>query len=243
MMRLKMATSDRQLLRIVSLDLGNVTPPADHPDSRSAIPIQAFAIDTPNGTTLVDTGLGEPHVAIDEMYRPVRRRLDAALTENNLRRDRIVAIIVSHLHFDHIGAIREFARIPIHVQRDELEAAKQRRYTIRSRMEAPELRYLTHEGDADIAEGIRLIATPGHTPRHQSVAIQTVEGIVILACQAAYGLEEWTDPGFEDPAGAASAWDRDHYRYSLAKLRAMNPVEVRFTHDRRAWRTATQAPV
>jgi len=144
------------------------------------------------------------------------------------------------LHFDHAGSLREFAGLSIHVQRDEMEAARQPRYTIRSRIEDRALRYVQHGGDAEIIEGIRLITTPGHTPGHQSVSVETNDGLAILACQAAYVLEEWDDPSFEHAAGAASAWNRDHYRQSLEKLRSMNPVEVRFTHDRRIWTARKQ---
>jgi N-acyl homoserine lactone hydrolase len=172
------------------------------------------------------------------MYQPVRRSLTVALSEHGLSRDRIVAIVVSHLHFDHAGALGEFPGIPIHVQREELEAARQPRYTVRSRIEDPALRYLEHEGDTEIFEGIRLIATPGHTPGHQSVAVKTDDGLAILACQSAYVLEEWADPFFQHVAGAASALDRDRYAESLEKLRSMSPIEVRFSHDRRVWRAA-----
>lgn len=229
---------ENQIQRIVTLYLGSVVPPESHPDRRDSIPIQAFAIDTCGGIVLVDTGLGEPELTIDSLYRPTRRSLAAALSENGLSRQRIIAIVSSHLHFDHAGALRDFPAIPIHVQRDEMEAARQPRYTTRSRIEVRTLRYVEHQGDTEIAEGVRLIATPGHTPGHQSVVVETDARLVILACQAAYVLEEWTDSSFEHPAGAASAWDRNHYRASLEQLRSMNPSEVRFTHDRRIWRSA-----
>ncbi len=224
------------ILRLVTLDLGVVTPPKNHPDFGTPIVIQAFAIDTRAGVMLVDTGLGDAEPAIEAMYRPARRSLATALSESGLNRDRIVAIVVSHLHFDHAGALRDFPGSPIHVQRDELEAARQPGYTIRSRIEDPSLRYIEHFGDDEICEGVRLIQTPGHTRGHQSVAVETDDGLVMLACQAAYSVEEWASPSFRHPAGAGSAWDRVCYQKSLDKLRAMTPVEVRFTHDWRVWR-------
>jgi len=230
--------SPNRILRIVTLDLGEVNPPEEHPDFGTPTVIQAFAIDTRAGAILVDTGLGESEPMIEVMYRPARRSLARALSESGLNDNRIVAIVVSHLHFDHAGALCDFPGIPIHVQREELEAAHQPRYTIRSRIEDPALRYIEHDGDTEILDNIRLVTTPGHTPGHQSVAVETEGGLAILACQAAYVLEEWVDPLFQHAAGAASAFDRDRYAKSLEKLRAMNPVEVRFTHDRRVW----QAP-
>jgi len=221
--------------RVVALDMGSVAPPKGHPDFGTLTVIQAFAIDAPGGVVLVDTGLGEAEPAIDALYSPTRRSLAEALLETGLSRERVSAIVVSHLHFDHAGALPEFSGLPIHVQRDERQAARQPRYTVRSRVEAPALRYIEHAGDGEVCEGVRVIATPGHTPGHQSVAIETERGLVILACQAAYTLEEWTERSFQHPAGALSAWDREAYAKSLDRLRAMNPIEVRFSHDRRIW--------
>jgi N-acyl homoserine lactone hydrolase len=230
-------SAETQTPRIVTLDLGSVSPPKGHPDFGTPVVIQAFVIDTPRGAVLVDTGLGDAEATIDRMYQPRRWPLDVALSENGLIRERIAAIVVSHLHFDHVGALCDFPGIPIHVQREELEAARREpHYTILSRISGPALRFIHHDGDVQISEGIRLIATAGHTPGHQSVAVDTSDGLTILACQAAYVIEEWTNSSFEHPAGAASAWDRERYRKSLARLRAMSPVEVRLTHDCRIWR-------
>jgi glyoxylase-like metal-dependent hydrolase (beta-lactamase superfamily II) len=232
-------SSRTSILRLVALDLGVVTPPKDHPDFGRPTVIQGFAIETTAGLILVDTGLGDEEPLIEAIYKPTRRSLANALSENGLMRDRIVAIVVSHLHFDHVGALRDLPGIPIHVQHDELEAARQPHYTIRSRIEDPSLQYIEHVGDDQICEAVRVIATPGHTPGHQSVAVETDGGLAILACQAAYTLEEWTRPSFEHPAGAGSAWDHARYMKSLNKLRSMNPVEVRFTHDRRMLRPSS----
>ncbi|HXN85981.1 MAG TPA: MBL fold metallo-hydrolase [Candidatus Binataceae bacterium] len=227
-------------MRIVTLDLGVVTPPKDHSDFGAPTVIQGFVIEMTAGVILVDTGMGDEDSRIDALFKPVRRSLATAFAESAIDPDRIVAIVVSHLHFDHVGALREFPGIPIHVQRDELAAARQPRYTIRSRIEDPSLHYIEHAGDDQVCEDVRLIATPGHTPGHQSVAVETNDGLAILACQAAYTPEEWTDPSFAHPAGAGSAWHREHYLKSLNKLRSMNPVEVRFTHDRRVLRPSNE---
>ena len=120
--------SPNRILRIVTLDLGAVNPPEEHPDFGTPTVIQAFAIDTGAGVFLVDTGLGESEPVIEVMYRPARRSLVRAPSESGLNDDRIVGIVVSHLHFDHAGALCDFPGIPIHVQREEIEAARQPRY-------------------------------------------------------------------------------------------------------------------
>jgi len=46
---------------------------------------------------------------------------------------------------------------------------------------------------------------PGHTPGNQSVALDTSEGLLILACQAAYMLEEWANTSVELEVGLVRA--------------------------------------
>jgi N-acyl homoserine lactone hydrolase len=62
-----------------------------------------------------------------------------------------------------------------------------------------------------------VIATPGHTPGHQSVLVDTEEGLVVIAGQAA-----------QDPRDFATRQgDR-----SIERLRSLNAERVHFSHDR-----------
>jgi hypothetical protein len=42
--------------RVVTLDLGTITPTKDHPDRRPSIPVHAFAIEAQRGIVLVIPG-------------------------------------------------------------------------------------------------------------------------------------------------------------------------------------------
>jgi N-acyl homoserine lactone hydrolase len=48
-------------------------------------------------------------------------------------------------------------------------------------------------GVADIAPGVRVVPTPGHTPGHQSVAVDTADGVVVIAGDCANCMENIVD--------------------------------------------------
>jgi glyoxylase-like metal-dependent hydrolase (beta-lactamase superfamily II) len=95
-------------------------------------------------------------------------------------------------------------------------------------------------GDHDLSEGIRVIATPGHTPGHQSLVVDAPDGRTIIAGQAVYTAGEWA--GDRDAwEGRSRAPDKAAYDRSLARLRALDPTRVVFGHDRRPWTPSASA--
>lgn len=50
----------------------------------------------------------------------------------------------------------------------------------------PDANILANHGDWQIAGGVRIISTPGHTPGHRSVVVDADEGRIVICAQAAY---------------------------------------------------------
>jgi N-acyl homoserine lactone hydrolase len=141
-------------------------------------PNSIHVIDHPEGRVLVDTGMIDSTPELDAEWGV---RFDASL----IPRD-VVCVINTHLHFDHCGGNRLFAGKPIHVQRSEREAARADDYTIPSWVEFEGATYVEHDGEAEIAPGIRVLPTPGHTAGHQSVLVDTDDGLVVLGGDVGY---------------------------------------------------------
>ena len=149
-------------------------------------------VEHPQGRVLVDTGLIDSTPELDEEWSP---RFDPDLVPRD-----VVCVINTHLHFDHCGGNRLFAGTPIYVQRIELEAARGEDYTIPEWVDFEGARYVELEGEEEVLPGIRVVPTPGHSPGHQSVLIDTADGLAVVAGDVAY---TWSE--FDAPANEAAA--------------------------------------
>ena len=214
------------------LTLATVTSvPEGHPehDTFTPFPVHAWVIRHPDGTILVDTGVGLGNGVIDEWYHPQTIPLATALDHADLAPSEIAAVVLSHLHFDHCRQ-QDALSAPTYVQAVEFEAAKEPGYTVPEWAGIPKDRLRFVHGDEHIAEGIRLLSTPGHTPGHQSVVIEAGDERVVLAAQCAYRAEELrsgqpVSSNLHDESWAEAARD------SLQRLRALAPFTAHLSHD------------
>ncbi len=223
MLILRLADVDRMLL-------SECTWPAGTPRAGRAIPIYGYAIRHPDGLILMDTGVGEGSKLIEE-WRPRVHSLDAALASLGHRPSEVVGIVVCHLHFDHCGQNPRFPDVPIYTQRAEYEAAHTPDYTVPEWVDFPGARYERLDGDAEPWPGVHILSTPGHTPGHQSLLVDTDAGGVLLTGQAVYTLAEYE--GLEPLESAEPAYAR-----SVESLRSLRPCRVYVSHDERVGEAA-----
>jgi N-acyl homoserine lactone hydrolase len=142
-------------------------------------------------------------------------------------------VINSHLHFDHCGQNAVFKHAPFYVQRSELDRARKSGEAI-GWFDFAGARFELLDGDTEIAEGVRVVATPGHTEGHQSVFVDTAEGGAVMIGDAAYTADIYAKADKAD----LSKWpgqhaDREQWTSSLQRVHAMHPHAVHFCHDTR----------
>ena len=164
-----------------------------------------------DGDILVDTGMIDSTPALDAEWHPF---FDADAIPRDVR-----CVINTHLHFDHCGGNRLFAGTAIYVQRGELALVHEPDYTVPEWVEFGGANYVELDGEAEIASGVRVLPTPGHTPGHQSVLVDTDDGLVVVGGDVAYSWEAFHAPENE----------------SAARLRALGPRRVWLAHARDPW--------
>jgi glyoxylase-like metal-dependent hydrolase (beta-lactamase superfamily II) len=169
------------------------------PDQRNRIPLamRCLLIEHDVGPILIDTGAGNKEDAkFHEIYGVENRgadgrtRLEDGLRDVGFQPDDIVIVINTHLHFDHAGG---------NTYRDPSGAIRPSFPNARYVVQAGEYDYATHtnertaasyfphnfvplaergvfdlvNGEPEVAAGVRLLRTPGHTPHHQGVLLES----------------------------------------------------------------------
>ncbi len=220
---------------IQRLLLGHFTMPDDSSLPRHKIVVCAFVIHHPTGPVLFDSGLG-PHPESDRRYRPVIRDLRRELLRAGTAIEDIRAVVNCHLHVDHAGGNPNFPGRPIFAQPVEVDAAQDWDYTNPSVVDFEGVSLELHDGEADVADGIRIIPTPGHTTGHQSLVIDTRGGRVVLAGQAFNDASEYARAAFASELTASGDRVEVEIPPWMRTLREeIDPVRVVFAHDLAVW--------
>jgi N-acyl homoserine lactone hydrolase len=220
---------------IVPLELGTF----EFPDDEALPPgikgvVMGYLVRHSGGLLLFDTGFGFGNQELDDRYHPKPMKVGDALASVGVDLAEVDAVANCHLHADHSGQNATFPGIPIYVQAAEWEIAHTTDHTILEWIDFEGMRYQQLQGDHHVSEDVAIVATPGHTPGHQSLAVRTPSGLVVLAGQACYTAAEWA--GEDTPLEARSrAPDVGAYDRSIRRLRDLGSSYVRFGHDRAAW--------
>lgn len=127
--------------------------------------------------------------------------VDAAQVEN---------VVITHLHYDHVGTFDSFPRARFHLQDEEMKYATGR-YMRHKRFnhgyEVDDVvgmvrlvykdRVVFHRGDAELAPGLSVHHVGGHTAGLQCVRVFTKRGWVVVASDASHYYEHFeTDRSF-----------------------------------------------
>jgi glyoxylase-like metal-dependent hydrolase (beta-lactamase superfamily II) len=169
------------------------------PDARNRIPLamRCLLVEHDVGPILIDTGAGNKEdskfhdiYGIENRGSSGRTRLEDGLREIGIRPEDVAIVINTHLHFDHAGG---------NTWRDDAGVLRPTFPNARYVVQSGEYHYATHtnertaasyfphnfvplaergmfdfaDGDQIMAPGVSLARTPGHTPDHQGVLLES----------------------------------------------------------------------
>ncbi|MGN8072326.1 N-acyl homoserine lactonase family protein [Mucilaginibacter sp. SG564] len=198
---------------------------ADNPQMLYS-PLCVYLLDTTDGPILVDTGFAEVFLNNPDYYKGTpldgllymhmkeEHRLPELLKRVGYRPEDIKLVIATHFHSDHSGGNPYFleTQTPVLVQKKELTVLDDDDYSPPA-CRIKDLNYQVIDGDYQLCDNIRLISTPGHSPGHQSILINTASsGYVLLCIDAAL-----TEANFRNNAPYAAA-DPELAAASLKKI-------------------------
>ncbi len=190
-------------------------------DESIRFPVPAYLVETATERILIDTGLHPAAVADPAGFYEGAEGVALFQFEQELSiADQVdlttlTKVVLTHLHFDHAGALSLVpAEVPIVVQRAEWAAghdtaAIQRNFYLPRAYIEVERPVELVDGDHDLlGDGsVRLLLTPGHTPGHQSVQI----GDLVLGADVVHfaaGLDDHRFPLFGDHAAQRRSAER-----------------------------------
>ncbi len=208
---------------------GRYNPPT-YADTR--IDVYGYLVVTESSdVVLIDTGVGDGNTYIDITFEPARTSIVDELARFGVSTSDVGFVVNSHLHFDHCGNNRLFPKSSVFIQKAELEVARdlKARYTVNHWFDYSGARITEVDGDMEIVAGVRLLASPGHTPGHQSILITSSSERVLVAAQAAFTIDEYHRGG--DAKEQAHEGFEDRYRESIIRLKALGVSTVYFSHD------------
>jgi glyoxylase-like metal-dependent hydrolase (beta-lactamase superfamily II) len=179
----------------------------DAPDRQLYLDFYFWVIRNGSRTLLLDCGFNRVTgpVRLGEMLMFHRDPLEQ-LALLGVRAEDVEQIIVSHMHFDHIGNLALFPGAEIVVARAELDywtGPYSDRPTISFHIEGPEVAYVRDAAQhgrvkfidefMEVAPGIRVTRVGGHTPGQLITEVRTPNGTIVLTADAVHFREEMTD--------------------------------------------------
>lgn len=150
-----------------------------------------------NRTVVIDCGFNQK--AADERKRELIRCPAESLKLVGVDPKKVKDLIVTHMHYDHVGNFDLFPNATFHLQDLEMAFATGRHMRQKAFRKSYDIEHVVgmvrqvyadrvqfHAGDVELFPGIGLHYIGGHTLGLQSVTVETKRGLVVVASDATH---------------------------------------------------------
>ena len=220
------------------------------PGPQVRLPVYSVLVEHDDSLILFDTGIDLDHMnRVLPFERPEQtseQTIPAQLALCGFALDDVTTLVNSHLHIDHVGGNQLFKGTGVRNVIHERELAQARNhepfeffgYSDRG-WDYEGARFLPVTGDFELAKGLWLYETPGHTVGHYSLLVEGRKPL-LFAFDVAYtsgALDKGIQPGFHnDPVAGVRSIRR------AKALAEQHGAEIFYSHDMDAWRGYKHAP-
>jgi N-acyl homoserine lactone hydrolase len=156
-------------------------------------PVFVWLIEGGGRKILVDTGMSDTEHSVayhHEGRQDPGQAIHEQLARLGIGLGEIETILFTHLHWDHCYNLDKFPGARLFVSEKEYRFAMDPIPFYWKSYEAPVLgignpfrhrKFNLVYGEEEIAEGVRMFPTPGHSPGHMAVSVETEKGVYVLA--------------------------------------------------------------
>jgi N-acyl homoserine lactone hydrolase len=223
-----------------------------------AFSANCYLIQHSRGWMMFDSGMNDNVATMPKGFQRgkesphyiLRKPLRAQLAEINVDPKQVTHVAFSHTHGDHVGNGNLFSNATLHIQQAEYdiafgpEAVSKWNFEVTSYDKLRGNPIVRLNGDHDVfGDGsVMLIATPGHTPGHQSLLVRLPRrGPVILSGDMVHLQDNWTHrrvPAFN--------FNREQSLQSMEKIAALmkeTGAQLWINHDKAQSDKIPKAPL
>jgi 4-pyridoxolactonase len=218
------------------------------PGPQVRIPVYSVLIEHEEGLFLFDTGIDLDHMKrvlpFELPEQTPEQTIPAQIEACGFGLGDVTTVVNSHLHIDHVGGNQLFkgtnARHVLHAK--ELAQARNHEpfeffgYSDKS-WDYEGASFVPVTGDFELAQGLRLFETPGHTVGHYSLLVGEKLLFVFDVTYTPAAMEKDIQAGFHnDPVAGVRSIRR------VKAVAAEHEADLFFSHDMDAWQSYKHAP-
>jgi 4-pyridoxolactonase len=220
------------------------------PGPQVRIPSYGVLVEHDDGLFVFDTGFDLEHTSrvlpFELPEQTPQQTIPEQLRLCGYEPREVTTLVNSHLHFDHVGGNKHLREARVVVHEQELAQAREHEpfehfgYSDHS-WDSEGTQFEPISGDVEIAKGLWLFETPGHTVGHYSLLVTPESGRPMLfAFDVVYtgeALAREIQAGFHnDPVAGVRSIRR------IRQIAEERGADIYFSHDMEAWQGYRHAP-